>query len=118
MIALRPKELAKLSTITNIPQESLQLLHSLHVLEESMVIDLLVKFEYTKIKKTQKYKSKHIIAALSKEYQITESKVKNAIYNKKEPPHHCRICGKPITKNRYSMHDALCEDCVVDTIIL
>ena len=60
MITLREKELSKLSIILGIPEEYLVMLKSMNLLNDSMAIDLLIAYEYRKIRSSNKYKTKEI----------------------------------------------------------
>lgn len=116
MFTLREKELSKLSIILGIPEESMLLLKSMNLLNDSMAIDLLMAYEFKKIRSSNKYKSKEIIAALAKEYKVTIRKATHAVYHKKEISYHCKLCGKPMSKYKFRAHDGICEACVVDSI--
>lgn len=78
MITLRDKEINKLAAILKLPEDQLERLHSMRLLEEGKAIDILVKFEFTRLKRTGLYNVKQITEALMKEYDISRGKFKNS----------------------------------------
>lgn len=116
MITLREKEIAKLAAIIDLPEEQLERLHSMRLLEESKAIDVLVKYEFARLKRTGLYNVKQITEALMREYDISRGKVQNAIYDKRKAKYYCRICGRSITRDRHLNHDDVCDSCVINSI--
>lgn len=117
MIGLRQKDLEKLSVLLNIPEDMLMRIHSMGLINESAAVNKLIIYEFYRLKRTKLYKSKEIAEALSREYDVSKGKVLNAAYKKHTPNSHCRICGRPISKHRQAVHDCLCENCVIDSIV-
>lgn len=116
MITLREKEIAKLAAIINLPEDQLERLHSMRLLEEGKAIDILVKYEFSRLKRTGLYNVKQITEALMREYDISRGKVQNAIYNKPRAKYFCRICGRKISRHRHLTYDNVCESCAIKSI--
>ena len=53
MITLREKEINKLAAMLQLPEDQLERLHSMRLLDESKAIDILVRYEYARLKRTE-----------------------------------------------------------------
>lgn len=115
MITLRDKEINKLAAILKLPEEQLERLHSMRLLEEGKAIDILVKFEFTRLKRTGMYNVKQITEALMKEYDISRGKVQSAIYDKRKAKYYCSKCGRIISRHRH-LNYGVCESCAIESI--
>jgi transcription initiation factor IIE alpha subunit len=116
MITLREKEINKLAAMLQLPEDQLERLHSMRLLDESKAIDILVRYEYARLKRTELYNVKQITEALMREYDISRGKVQNAIYNKRKGKYFCRICGRAISNHRHLNYDDVCKSCVTNSI--
>lgn len=116
MIALREKEFAKLAAMLQIPEDQLRRLHSMRLLDESVAIDVLVKYEFRRLKKTGEYTTKQITEALVREYDISRGKVQNAIYNKRKSRYFCKTCGRSISQYKHLKYGDVCEQCAIESI--
>lgn len=80
MIRLRQKEIDKLSIITQLPQHDIEKMLAMGLVNEPIAIDLLVVYDWKRLKKEKKYTVKQITQALMNEYDISRTKVQSAAY--------------------------------------
>lgn len=118
MIRLREKEIEKLSIILQLPQHNLEKVASMGLINEPVAIDMLVVYDWKKLKRDGKYTVKQIIQALMDEYQISRSKVQSAVYGKRKHTYSCQKCGKRITKSESVRNNGICDMCVSKSIQL
>lgn len=118
MNRLREKDINKLSAITQIPGQSLELLSSMKLLDVPTSTDLLILNDWKALKKTKQYTTSQIIQALISEYNVSKSKVQSAIYKKKTMVHYCDECGKRIPKSEHVRNNGKCDLCVAKSIRL
>lgn len=116
MKRLQEKDLEKLSKISGVPISDLQKLHALRVFHESNVIDRLIKHDFRRIRRNSKYTVTQVIGALALSYQVSEDKVRNAIYEKKQREFICTKCGKVVKKTELVRNNGICDSCVIDNI--
>ena len=119
-VILSEKELGKLSTILEIPVEKLEKLYRAGALNTSGIRGMLIKSDYERLTKEYKQYSKtQIISAIQKEYGISRSMVEMLIYNKQiNPICKCSVCGKEITRYKFSKNKGICDECLIPQIPL
>lgn len=118
MIKLRDKDIEKLSGILQIPSYAIEKMSSMNLINDGLAIDMLITHDWKSVKRGRKYRSTLIIAALANEYQVSETKVKTAIYGKRKHIYSCSRCGRRVKKGEYVRNDTLCDACVTQTIEL
>lgn len=118
MIRLRPKDIEKIATILQIPQFAVEKMAGMNLIQENHAVDLLIVNDWKRMKRNNRnrYPLKFLIKALEREYQVSDTKVEAAIYNKRKSIYICRECGKRITKTESVRNDGVCDDCVIDSI--
>lgn len=112
MIRLRQKEIDKLSIISQIPQHDIAKLFSMGLIDEPIAIDLLVAYDWKKLKQKKIYTVKQITQALMEEYDISRSKVQYAAYGKKKHTYSCTKCGRRILKSESLRNEGVCDRCI------
>lgn len=115
MIALRAKEIKKLSLITGIPESTLQQLHDMQLLKDTKAIDILIAYERSRLLRFKQYKVSEIDKALALEYQVSIRRVKAVAHNTRKSSHHCSQCGRPV-KRYADPQKLLCQACVIKAI--
>lgn len=111
-------EYNKLSTITGVPAIELQKLDALGLLVNSVAVKLVFEYEYRLQKKQTKVLPKLIIQAIANKYGITTEKVRRLLFAKERPIYYCSKCQKEISKLERKRNNGLCNQCVVENIIL
>jgi len=117
MIKLRNKDIDKLAEIINFPSVQIHQLIAMKLIDQREAINLLIKTFYKKLK-TEKYATRHIIAAIMDEYSVSRAKVQSIIYNKRQNEYHCQKCGKKIIQSEYVRNNKICDSCVAKDIHL
>lgn len=115
-IQLTDKEFQKIAIQTGVSQYNLQKLYSMGALRERGLLNLLICYDYNKIKSLGKYKPGQIISRLMMFYHVSREIVTCAIYNKSQTQYYCENCGKLIPKYLYVRNEGLCDDCVAKSI--
>lgn len=116
MKRIRDKELEKLSALSGVPLSEIHKLHALGVFDSGAVFARLMAADYKRIKKCRRYTVCQIVAAIAKEYQVSEGTVRNAIYEKKKREFICIKCGKVVKKTELNRNGGICDECVVKGI--
>ena len=111
-------EYNKLSTITGVPAIELQKLDALGLLVNSVAVKLVFEYEYRLQKKQTKVLPKLIIQAIANKYGITTEKVRRFLFAKERPIYYCSKCQKEISNLERKRNNGLCNQCVVENIIL
>lgn len=117
MIRLRDKDIEKLAKVTENQVFTLVQLNSMGLINESVAIDLLIKFDWKRLKK-RGYTHKQVIMALSSEYDVSVSKITTAVYEKKKTVSFCRACGIEKLKRELNRNKGVCDACIAKTIEL
>lgn len=118
MIRLKEQDFEKLAEITGISQFDLQKLYAMQLLHDSIVLDLLIKHDFKKLRYQDKFRPTHIIARLSEHYAVSEEKVRNAAYCKPKRYYYCEKCDRRIAKRVYLRNQGICDKCAVAAIEL
>ena len=117
-IRLEDAEIRKLSEITQISEFDLQKLYTEGLLNDSAVLNRLMKYDFQLIKRMGKYRPGQIIARIAMKYHVSTNRVHTAIYQKKAPLVDCEECGKLVGKAEYNRNNGLCDNCVAKSIEL
>lgn len=118
MIRLREKDIEKLSIILQLPQFAVEKMAAMNLINDALAVDMLVIYDWKRLKKNKKYTVKQILQALMDEYQVSRTKVQAAVYGKRKHTYSCQQCGKRITKSESVRNDGLCDMCVSKSIEL
>lgn len=117
MIKLRDKDIEKLSGILQIPSYAVEKMSSMNLINDGLAVDMLIVHDWKSVRRSRKHRSTLIIAALANEYQVSETKVKTAVYGKRKNVYSCDSCGRRIArKAEYIRNNGLCDVCVTKTI--
>ncbi len=117
MIKLTERHLEKLAIITELPLEKVTEFDTMGLFDSARAVELLIKYDWKLLKRQQKkYTAHQRIMAIANEYNITEHRVKQAIYTKRVMGYFCKKCGMPITKVEHSRNRGLCEKCTIESI--
>lgn len=117
-IQLTDKEFQKIAAKTGVSQYDLQKLYSMGMLRERGMQDVLIRYDYYKIRSLGKYKPSQIISRLMMFYHVSRDAVAGAVYNRAKTQYYCENCGKLLKKSEYKKNDGLCSDCVTKSIEL
>lgn len=118
MIRLREKDIEKLSIILELPQYAIEKMAAMNMINDALAVDMLVVYDWKKLKRDKKYTVKQILQALMDEYQVSKTKVQAAVYGKRKRTYSCQLCGKRITKSESVRNEGICDACVSKTIEL
>ena len=118
MIRLREKDIEKLSIILELPQYAVEKMAAMNLIYDALAVDLLMVYDWKKLKRSKKYTVKQILQALMDEYQVSKTKVQAAVYGKRKRTYSCQQCGKRITKSESDRNEGLCDLCVSKSIEL
>lgn len=114
---LTNKDLQNYAEISNIPLEYLMAMNELDALNVVTIHATLVKNEYKKLLKENKYTGRQIMEALGNKYGISRYHVETIIYDKiKNEVYTCHQCGSEISKYKYTKNKGLCDKCIVAEI--
>ncbi len=117
-VQLTDKEFQKLAAQTGVSQYDIQKLYSMGVLRERGLQELLIRYDYDKIRSLGKYRPSQIISRLVMYYHVSREVVSGSVYNRTKTQYYCEDCGKLIKKSEYKRNDGLCDDCVSRSIEL
>lgn len=117
-VKLRPKDINKLSGILSMSTEQIERLNIMGLLNTTQVRDILVSYDWKKLKQSRKYKPSQIFEALQREYGISRNTCYSICYRKKEAAYYCQQCFKKISKNIFLRNDGQCDSCVSKSIEL
>lgn len=116
MIQLTEKEFVKLSEITGVSHHDLQKLYVMGILNETVTLDHLIKYDFDTIRRKDKYRPGQIITRLADYYTVSKSKIMGAAYRKGHQRHFCQQCGKKVKAAEFTRNNGLCDDCVAKSI--
>lgn len=118
MIRLREKDIEKLAIILQLPQYTIEKMAAMNLINDSLAVDMLMIYDWKKLKNTKKYTVKQILQAIMDEYQVSKTKVQAAVYGKRKRTYSCQQCGKRITKSESTRNSGICDACVSKSIEL
>lgn len=75
----------------------IQKLLNMDLIAESRALDVLLLYDFRRIKRRKQYKVGQIIEALIEKYKVPRSRVERVIYAKKTKRYYCDKCSKEIT---------------------
>ena len=114
---LTDKHLKKLAIITDLPLEKVSELSSMGLINSSRALALMMKYDWKLLMKQANTMPSSIrIRAIMDEYNVSENRVKEAVYSGRVVEFFCRECGKKILMGDYTKYHGLCEDCAVKSI--
>lgn len=73
MIRLREKDIEKLSIILQLPQYTIEKMAAMNLINDSLAVDMLMVYDWKKLKNTKKYTVKQILQAIMDEYQVSKT---------------------------------------------
>lgn len=111
MIKLNETELQKLSAITELPLMQIQKLLTMGLINENRAIDVLILYDYKRIKRRGLYKVSQIVEAMADKYKVPSSRVYRVIYAKKVKRYYCVKCSKSISSREYKRGNGKCNKC-------
>ena len=112
MIKLTEPEIQKLSAITELSPMQVQKLLTMGLIDESRAMDVLILYDFKRIKRRKQYKVSQIIEAIIEKYKVPRSRVERVIYAKKTKRYYCDKCSKEITKRERLRGNGKCDHCV------
>lgn len=112
------KEFKKLAEETGVSQFDIQKLYAIGLFSERRVLDMLIRYDYTRIKNIDKYKPSQVVKRLSMAYHVSYGTVRKAINSVNVHSYYCKECGKLINRSQYVRNEGLCDDCVAKSIEL
>lgn len=118
MKKLQDKDFEKFSALTGVSMVEIQKLHAFGAFDESLIIDHLIRYDFKRLRKGGRYTVKQICAAIAEEYQVSLSKVHNAIYDKRRREAVCSKCGRVVKRAELNRNQGVCDICVIDSIEL
>ena len=91
----------KISDITNIPYPYIIVLRDNGLLNQKEARDKLIRYDYWKLMKTNKFTHNQILEKLSGIYDVNKRKILYAIKVKPKRVYYCRQCGLQLSKVKY-----------------
>ena len=88
----------KISDITNIPYPYIIVLRDNGLLNQKEARDKLIRYDYWKLMKTNKFTHNQILEKLSGIYDVNKRKILYAIKVKPKRVYYCRQCGLQLSK--------------------
>ena len=108
----------KISDITNIPYPYIIALRDNGLLNQKEARDKLIRHDYWKLMKTNKFTHNQILEKLSGIYDVNKRKILYAIKVKPKRVYYCRQCGLQLSKVKYMRNDGICDKCISKQIKL
>ena len=108
----------KISDITNIPYPYIIALRDNGLLNQKEARDKLIRHDYWKLMKTNKFTHNQILEKLSGIYDVNKRKILYAIKVKTKRVYYCRQCGLQLSKVKYMRNDGICDKCISKQIKL
>lgn len=118
MIRLREKDIEKLSIILQLPQYTIEKMAAMNLINDSLAVDMLMVYDWKKLRSSKRYTVKQILQAIMDEYQVSKTKVQAAVYGKRKRTYSCQQCGKRILKSESVRNSGICDACVSKSIEL
>ena len=115
-IKLSEAEFQKLAEETGVSQYDIEKLYSMGLIRDNKVLDFLIRHDFFKVKRSDKYRTSQIVTRIAMFYHVAETRVYNAIYNKRMSRYYCKECGKLIRKSEFTRNEGLCDNCVAKSI--
>lgn len=112
MIKLQESEIQKLSAIIELTPMQIQKLLTMGLIDESRALDVLILYDFRRIKRRKQYKVGQIIEAVVEKYKVPRSRVERVIYAKKVKRYYCDKCSKEITNRERKRGNGKCDHCV------
>lgn len=122
--SLRPKDIQKASSLLEIPQEQLQHLNGLKLLNTTYIRSLLMRADFERLtnglhcleRYDKKYRYPEVIKALAREYGIGNKAVAAILHGSDEQIYFCSKCGIRISAQGARNRGGLCSNCYADTL--
>lgn len=111
MKRLTEKHISKLAVATGVPEAEVMKLHSLELIDEPRAIDLLIKYDYKRVKARNMYTVKQIVMALKEEYDVPATRVTKAMYSTRRRTNICQCCGREVGKAELRRNNGKCDIC-------
>ena len=89
-----------------------QKLISLGLISETRALDVLILYDFRRIKRRKLYTVAQIIEALIEKYKVSKYRVEKIIYHKKQKRYFCDKCAKEITNRERRRGNGKCDHCV------
>lgn len=112
MIKLQEQEIHKLSSITELSPMQIQKLLAMGLVDESRALDVLILYDFKRIKRRKQYKVGQIIEAVMEKYKVPRSRVERVIYHKKRKRYFCDKCSKEISSREKKRGNGKCDHCI------
>ena len=118
MIALNEQEIVKLSAITEMTPMQIQKLLTMGLIDEKRAIDMLILYDFRRIKRRKLYTVSQIVEAIIEKYKVPKSRVNKVIYGKKVKHYYCDKCSKEISNRERKRGHGKCDHCVAIEIAI
>lgn len=116
MIKITDTEIMKLSEALEVPYDTLQKLYSMNILHQPSIYRVLVKHDYTRIRRSDRYRPSQIVQAVANKYKLSVATVHDMVHRKPPRWFYCNECGKTISHREYLRGEGLCDECFARTI--
>lgn len=122
--SLRAKDIQKAASLLEIPQEQLQHLNGLKLLNTTYIRSLLMRADFERLtnglhcleRDNKKYRYPEVVNALAREYGISPKAVSAILHGNDEQVYFCSKCGVRITKQGAQNRGGLCSNCYADAL--
>lgn len=108
----------KVADITGIPYPYIIQFRDMGMMDQTEVRNILVRYDYWKLYKSQKLTNPQILVKLSGIYGINVQTIKSIIKNRTKKLCYCTQCGDSMPKKKYVLNEGVCDKCIAKTIEL
>ncbi len=123
---LRPKDLEKASDLFGIEIALLERFNAQRLLNATYIRNLLIRADYERLTsglhwlehQDKTYNFPEVIRALSREYNISQSSIRDILHGRNESILFCNRCGRRIGKQVYNRTKGFCSNCFADMMEL
>lgn len=124
LYTLRPKDLEKASDMFGIELAILERLNSQRLLNAVYIRNLLMRADYERLTsglhwlehQDKNYNFPEVQRAISREYNVSLSYIKNILHGRNTSLCFCSQCGIRIPKSTHLRTGGLCSNCLADTL--
>lgn len=108
----------KIADITNVPYPYIVILRDKNLLNLKETRDKLIRHDYWKLVKTNKFTHNQILENLASIYDVNKRQILYAIKFKPKRTYYCQQCGSQLSKIKFIRNNGICDRCISNQIKL
>lgn len=121
---LRPKDVQKVASLLNMPQETILHFNELRLLNTSYIRSLLMRADFERLtygvhrlgEEDRVYLYPEVVKAIAQEYGISAKECSKILHGRDEEIFFCSKCGIRIPRKNMKSKQGMCSNCYVDTL--